>query len=287
MLLRLQGGLGNQLFQLIALRYAARKHQSSPIIFPGHLHKFATARAFEIQPFLKDEAILQDLSWFDAFLFDTKASRFLSKFGVHAIESVTQLNHWNGQVLNGYFQDIYQYEDVSLLKAEIDVLRKVVQQQFNALDFQIHPNDCGVHLRLTDFVATKAQENFLLQYRLPYIKNAIAWFKEHHGINRFVLFTDAPDQAMDLLKDAEIALFADISTKKINLFEEFCIFCAFPKMIASNSTFSFWGSVLGGNKEVVFPKIWDTLKSQDEKVFQENLRMYHNFITDNQMITRL
>jgi hypothetical protein len=84
-----------------------------------------------------------------------------------------------------------------------------------------------------------------------------------------------------------VILYQGLTAPGQNLFKEFCAFSAFQNIIGSNSTFSFWGGLLGCRKQVVFPVTWDKLKPKDERVFQKNLAGYNNFSEYQHSIVRL
>jgi hypothetical protein len=286
MVLRLQGGLGNQIFQLLALRYLKNLHpREREVIFTGDLSKFRSPRDLSINSFIKNEELISDINWIDHLLFQTKISKVLSRFSIHAVNSVRQLSKWDGQYLNGYFQDIYNYPDHAAVKAGIKELDQVVKEQI-PVELRLSPSDCAVHLRLTDFAETKAQRDYLHSYRLPYIKQSIRWFRDNKSIKRFILFSDDPKEAQNLIDD-DVILYKDLAAPDQGLFKEFCAFSSFQNIIGSNSTFSFWGGLLGCKKQIVFPATWDKLKPKDEMIFQKNLASYNNFSEYQHSIARI
>jgi hypothetical protein len=287
-ILRLQGGLGNQLFQLLALRYLAATHPDlNGALFTQHLGLFKTPRALAIEPFLEQELITHKMNTLDQILFQTKVSRLLAKCGLHAVERVQQLGNWKGQYLNGYFQDMYRYTDKAIVKREVGKMNKVVWQEIHRQQIQQDIETCAVHLRLTDFVETAGQREYLTGYRIPYLKRAIQWYRNERMIKHFFLFSDAPNEARELLDEPDIVLIQEVLKQPSTLFNEFCLFCSFNNIVTSNSTFSFWGSLLGSNKHIVFPAEWNALHITDNKVFDENIKMFNEFTDQKHIIIRL
>lgn len=288
MTIRLHGGLGNQLFQLLALRYLAHYNTAEKLeIFTGHLETFKTKRSFSIVPFLKDETILMRSDWWNEIIFKTKLSKFLSFFSLHAISSVQHVNNWKGQFLNGYFQDIYNYKDLSIVKEQIKGINATVQSGIEENKMNFSGTDCAIHLRLTDFIETKKQLHYLNSYRIPYVKRSMDWFRKNYNIRRFILFSDAPAHASELINGDNIILYNDYASPGQSLFHEFCSLCSFQNMIGSNSTFSFWAGLLGTDKNIVFPQVWDMLNQENDKVFQQNLEAYERFSTHRILMKRL
>jgi len=281
MILRLQGGLGNQLFQLLALRYLATIEREEKFVYIQDLAFFKAKRQFEIRFLLSDENILNQISMLDRLLFRTKVSKVLAQIGIHSISTVKQIDSWKSQILNGYFQDIYNYPDYSLVKLLITEIQEKMTVKRDENNF--FNNACAIHLRLTDFVQTPQQREFLLNYRIPYILRAIEWYKSME-VNKFILFTDDIYTAKEFFDDKNVIPYSEFDNSQ-DLIEEFASLCSFPNLICSNSTFSFWASMLGVPKKVAFPLIWDSLNKTDEKNFQANLAVYDKIsIFSNQLI---
>jgi hypothetical protein len=284
MLVRLQGGLGNQLFQLLAARYCQSVFGGQIKIYPNDLDKFQTSRNFEIAPLLKNEIVVNSVNPFHRILFTSKISKLLGKVSVHSVSSVKQLKKWRGQILNGYFQDIYHYPDFTLLhklvrEIECDLQKAapidVAKLPFNPLSC------CAIHLRLTDFLQIGQGKDFLHDYRLPFIKKAVVKLKGKEGINKFIVFTDDVAMAKQYLPGAEFHFFQDLQVGNVNLLTEYNIISRCKFLITSNSTFSFWTSMLGGQKTIIFPGTWRNDDKIENGIFIENTRL-HNQMFPNQ-----
>lgn len=287
MVLRLQGGLGNQLFQLLALRYLCAQSDVPGAIFTGDLHRFPTRRELSMHELLEGENILPNLSRWDSMMFSSKLSKVASKVGLHSIDSVKKLRSWRGQHLNGYFQDVYNYHNFDLVKQEIEKVDRKVTQLYEEPLWGNDPKCCAVHLRLTDFVQNKAQRDFLYNYRIPYIRKAIARLKAEYDVEKFVIFTDAPREAKELLQQPEAMLLGELGIGNLTLIKEFSLLTGFPFLITSNSTFSFWSSLLGRKKTIVFPTVWDALNSVDDKNFQNNISVHNRIAASSGTIIRV
>jgi hypothetical protein len=286
--LRLQGGLGNQLFQLLALRYLAATHPGSKgVLFTDHLQLFKTPRQLSIAPFIQSEVISNRMNGPDRLLFTSKASRLLARFGLHAVERVAQLQNWSGQYLNGYFQDIYRYAHKDIIRAALQQMNAVVREETGRQPIAAGINDCAVHLRLTDFVETPRQRNYLLTYRIPFIKRAIERCRKENTVDRFILFSDAPAEAMALLNEPGVVPVQEMIQDEQALFSEFCLMSSFRHLVASNSTFSFWAALLGNEKQVVFPAEWNALHATDNKVFASNIEAFSQFTVQQHKVIRL
>lgn len=287
MLVRLHGGLGNQLFQLLAARYISKKNEVAIEIFAGDLKRFQTKRLFEIIPLLRNETLVEQIDLVDHFLLKNKISKIAGKFSFHSIASVSQVNKWNGQILNGYFHDIFNYKDYSLvacLVKEIDAdLQRIAP--INPAHFSININRSGaIHLRLGDFLQIGKGRDFLLKYRLPFIKETAAKLLEKQEVDNFIVFTDDPVKARQLLSGPEYIFLEDLIHTKLSLLHEFNLLTKFIHIIPSNSTFSYWTSILGNRKTVYFSPLWKNDDKIENAIFLENIQLHQTIFPQAQCL---
>jgi hypothetical protein len=287
MILRLHGGLGNQLFQLLAGRYLSREIGKEIEIYTSDLANFKTKRDFEIRPLLKkEEKVIDTIRPVDKALFKYKVSKVLSNLGLHSIANVHNFSSWNGQYLNGYFQDIYNYKKLETVS---EIVYSIEQSLLglapnNSLEQSLdYSSTCAIHVRLTDFIQHKKGEEFLRTYRIPYVLKSIEYFKKEFGIKKFVVFTDDLSLAKKLFNNEELIFFNDLGPT-ISLLQEFHLLSTFKYLITSNSTFSFWSSVMGGDKTIVFPSLWKHDDKKEDFVFKRNIELHAQMFPRNNFI---
>ena len=275
MIVRLHGGLGNQIFQIVAARYVAQTTQQAMSIYAGDLNNFATKRNFEVQPLLADETTVDRISSLDNLCFKYKVSKMLGRFNIHSVTSVAGLSGYKNQYLNGYFQDVYNYSDTQILGTVVkqlnDQLDSIAPKGNPTIDYS---TTCALHLRLTDFIHHAEGKKFLESYRLPYISRAITTMQRDYNIKNFIVFTDDVALAKQYLQNDSITFFNDLQGEKLTLLQEFQTLSSFKYLITSNSTFSFWTSVFGGQKTIVFPELWKHDDKKEDQIFRKNINQY-------------
>jgi hypothetical protein len=287
MVVRLHGGLGNQLFQLLAARYLAKDKKQGVRLYPNDLSKFSTKRNFEIQPLIAEQEVTTELNRIDQALFKYKLSKVLAKLQVHAIADVAAIDAWSGQHFNGYFQDIFNYRNYKLLSGIVkgidDQLGNITHRHLGPFDVE-YASTGAVHLRLTDFVQHLEGEKFLREFRLPYIQKAAEYLHLHFNVKKFIVFTDDIELAKKLLQDEWFVFFQDSLQGKLTLLQEFYFLASFKYLITSNSTFSYWSTVFGRDKTIIFPSLWKNDDKKENAVFLRNIEMHSTMFPANNFI---
>ena len=261
--IRLSGGLGNQIFQLFAGWHAAQ-FQSSDEIFLDlrFLGKYETIRKFEldfISSHLSNVSILADFSFFPALASRMRFGKILDMtIGPYAfISSPNKLHYLNSStlscvVLDGYFQHP-KLAPPAIVRLS---LFNKLSQQYSYLRHKLTllPNIAAVcvHIRRGDYVSSKSASSVFKAISLNYYRAAVRSF----GADvKFLVFGDDPLTTSQFAKEVGGV---DIATLGLALSEEFMLMALCDHHIIANSTFSWWASYLGyvPGKRVIAPKDW-------------------------------
>ena len=104
----------------------------------------------------------------------------------------------------------------------------------------------GIHVRLGDHV-TEPWRNFCTR---PYFRRALSRFPKKKF--RLVLCSDEPDRARRLIGRDDVEIFSGADE-----LSDLALLSLCPRLVLSNSTFSWWASFLGCKKEMVLaPDRW-------------------------------
>jgi hypothetical protein len=279
MTVRLHGGLGNQLFQLLAARYIQlTKDEEKVSIYVGDLADFSTPRALEIFPLLhSNETVVQQLSAADRFFFKYKVSKILGHFSIHSISTVRQATNWRGQFLNGYFHDISNYKNYHVVDRIVKQIDSDLRSAAPVHDINLPfdpDHSCAVHLRLTDFLKIGNGKQFLTEYRIPFMLRAVDAALHAGAKGPTVVFTDDVAQAKELLPATGFVFIAALAGTRLSLLQEFNLLSRFRYFVPSNSTFSFWASMVGNNKRVYFPRTWKVDDKRENDTFLRNIQQH-------------
>ena len=267
---KIQGGIGNQLFQ-----YAAGKQLAISNNTELHL----------------------DTSWYDSI--DPKYRKFeLEKFNISAkIASKNEsskfkysfLNRWkmiiqgkhrweekhfhfdskrqrakNNTYLSGYWQSEKYFARITdILKKEF-TLKKPLPKELDSLLVSIRTsNSVSVHIRRGDYLSPQFH-GIYTSCDSEYYKSALSFIKTSVDSPRFFIFSDDIMWAKTLYFPENTTFIT--SDFGLQNYEELVIMSECKHNITANSTFSWWGAWLNKNpqKIVITPEKWFLDKNKDE-----------------------
>ena len=220
------GGVGNQLFQ-IANGYAySKKHNKEMWINPYYWNASQGKSPTDYQ-----STIFKNFQYWSCPNGNTKILMETIPF--------LELDFHIGNVsLNGYFQSLKYFKDYfEEFKNKLDLPR--VKKDF------IEKNNVAFHIRRGDYLLYPT-----IHYVCDtnYFKNMFEEFSNYQ-IN---VFTDSPNYVLDEFKDFKFNLIQ--TSSELN---DLTLMSQHDNMVCSNSSFSWWASVLGKQKDkVIVPNRW-------------------------------
>ncbi|KLT66622.1 alpha-1,2-fucosyltransferase [Pedobacter sp. BMA] len=280
-ILKLSGGLGNQMFQ-----YAAARSITTPknIIIDlsflnanKHSGNEFTARGYELSVFksLKTNSFLSGLLTYPAV--GHKLIQILSKIKpgklitLRNAISKKDLNSARLIYMDGYFQDPAYFESIrSILVNDFDLndLEKTSADTIG--DSIASTNSISIHVRRGDYLKPSVNE---VHGILPwdYYKGAIEKMNLSMENPVYFIFSDDPEWCVKniILPDQQIHFVSGNS-----MYEDLRLMTACKHNIIANSTFSWWGAWLNKNpeKKIIAPKQWfkDEALNSVQKIIPEN-----------------
>ncbi len=267
-IVKLQGGLGNQLFQYAAGLALAKRHATLLKIDTSYLKKEAngyyTQRHLELNRFEIElvEANAQDLESFP--LNENKYWRKLKSLFPFLIKR--QVFNERGHSVNplffelpahtyldGYWQSETYFTNVALLlKQNLRIKSKYLVIDV-ALEHSIRTSaSVSVHIRRGDYVNLALANDFHGLCNMTYYKAAMQYFEEEDY--RFFIFSD--DLAWCKTQFIEQPHLYFVETE--NAYTDFYLMGCCQHHIIANSSFSWWAAWLNTNssKRVIAPKQW-------------------------------
>ena len=242
--LRIIGGLGNQLF-IYAFGRALELNHNLEVYFDIYsgFKNDPYKRKYELDNF---KTIIKKSSFYDSMFFPLhKRSKLLIKFlfpdSVHVVEdkyfSIEHLkkksNQYKNIFLEGYFQKAEHFENIkSELKKELILDKELSETANNYLEIIKKNNSVAVHIRLRERANTN-KWNF-------YIDN-ISRLKKELSDPVFFIFSDDIKFCKENLKSDNTFIFIE---NTVNHIEDFWLMKNCNHFIISNSTFSWWASFL-------------------------------------------
>lgn len=264
-ILNIKGGLGNQIFQIIAaLNFCKKNNIKLLYINTPNLKNYKAIRKMDIDLnlfnfstkiiLINKKNILLSKRFIQIIkLFNNKIVKVINENNISQA-SISKIN-----ILDGYFQNIQcLFLDNSLQKFSSQFHKIYTSYLLPYLpilniDFD---NDYGLHIRGTDFLGHKQLINndpLLILKKIDYKK--------------IFIFTDDKPYAIELLKDINKNIIY-ISDYNLSDLEEFILISKFKNMIITNSTFSLTASMINlqENKNIMCPSFWYYSKQQNNEL---------------------
>jgi hypothetical protein len=246
--LNLKGGIGNQVFQLLAAYSFLNRNKIRQLyIYSGNLKSYSSPREFAIRTLLNSSNIdIQVLgsSWF--LVFNKYFLIIFSKMKLLIIDE----NNFNKkasffQILDGYFQDKSYIDDFSLsiVKNCLDVqLTSFLQQKLPDYKNKIFDKKIiGLHIRLGDRYT---------ESKMDQIKSILNHF-DFSKFEKVFLFSDQPHSLNYIKEFISIEVF-DVHLLSLTDFEEFMLCSFLSDFIVSNSTFSILSRILSSYNRITY-----------------------------------
>lgn len=281
-IIKLQGGLGNQMFQYAFATIIAKKNNTAVYLdknFFALTEKKVgfTPRNFELNIFdnLYLEASPRQVCSFYNLSFINKIKRKL-KFNYPKIfkESVFGFNQSALQIqapayLEGYFQSSKYFTAYEgLIKQlflfpinELDNLNKKLLSTIKNTD------TISVHIRRGDYAEDKVTQQFHGCCNVEYYMNGISLMMDRYASHTLVFFSDDSDWVKEKFDNLHYPkLFIDNNTAE-NSWVDMLLMSSCTHNIIANSSFSWWAAWLNENpgKTVIGPKKWFEAKDLDTK----------------------
>ncbi len=269
-LVRLNGGLGNQLFQYAAGYALAKKNND---ILKIDLSSYAQnkSRLPEILKLSISAKIADDEEvrrYRNPHGIISKVNRFISQkiYKKYHVDWEPDLLDQAGNIyLDGYFQSDLYFNNCSE-----DLLREFQMPQMRLSNIS-HiitlilglPNCVSVHVRRGDYVADDKTKILHDICGNSYFEEAIARVESIHGRCTFLIFSDDIDWVRSNMNLPNSSLYISGRIRSdgdvLDSVDELYLMSICKHHIISNSTFSWWGAYLNSNfeKEIFYPSLWN------------------------------
>lgn len=237
----IQGGLGNQLFQIAAGISLAKDINSEFALFDGQ-HNLPM-QGNRIENYKSN--ILRNIK------FDSSIRHINFKQYYESSFSYLQIPKSDQTCLFGYFQSEKYFKHNSKLIKDTFVFDKI----------DIPKNSVSLHIRQGDYKKSQAIHPILT---LDYFSKAIDFLAEY---SKLYILSDSELPYSFNFPNCEV-----INTK--NDYLDFCIMANCTNNIIANSTFSWWAAYLNKNenKKIIAPKTWFGLQGPQhwQDIYCEN-----------------
>ncbi len=271
-IVRLNGGLGNQLFQYATGRHLAHLNEAELLLDISHfqlsnqnaVHKKYELDAFNLASTIADEKILNNFHGTEFSTRERILTRLISlgkyrkyKFDEYGFDE--QLLDLKGNYyLSGYFQSDKYFKNIKeIIQNEFEIKGEFIPND-KALKQEItETNSVSIHIRRGDYIRNLSSMDAHGLCSKDYYTKSIEFIKRELGNDlHFYLFTDDEEWVRkEMIWDINCTLISGKTT-----IEDFYLMKLCKHNIIANSTFSWWAAWLNSNpnKKVIIPKHWTT-----------------------------
>lgn len=278
-LVKLMGGLGNQLFQYACGRRLAHVRSTSLKLDVSDLGT-PSGRVYALRPLNISAEIASDAEiW--RFKTPSLIKGALKRAGIvrvaHREHNVVRERHFHFDekilslpddiYLEGYWQSERYFKDVeSLIRQEFSPRRDLASENVSLAAMISARNAVSVHLRRGDYVSSAKTNAVHGVCSLDYYRHAAQLIARLVGDPSFFVFSDDPEWAMGNLHLGYEVEYVTNNLGKSD-FDDFRLMTLCKHHIIANSSFSWWGAWLCRNadKRVIAPAKWLSAKEHNTK----------------------
>jgi hypothetical protein len=269
---KLQGGLGNQLFQIFTtIAYALR--YKNPFFFLNN-HQLGNGQNGVIIRYTYWETFFKELKPFLKNMNDIPQLMFIKEEGFNYIELPENLDKNYGTMLVGYFQSpLYfeKYKEGICKLIKINLKKFIVRNKVkDEVDFD-NENIISMHFRIGDY---KKYPDIYPILRKEYYINALTSILNGQPTNiiqhnkKVLYFCETEDLSevetiINNLKTKFPLLVFQRANPLLSDWEQLLLMSLCEHNIIANSSFSWWGAYLNSNigKTVCYPEEWFVSKT--------------------------
>jgi hypothetical protein len=263
MIVALQGGLGNQMFQYAFGKSVSQaRKESVQFVREQNGPRAYSLGAFNVEiqflPALRPPIFYENPFAYNPIVYD-----------------------WVGQSFSGHWQT-ERYFNVPLVRSHMKLRERPSEQSSRVADIirAAGPWSAFLHIRRTDYVG--ANEAYHGMPSRNYYDRAIELIRQHHGAAKFFVFSDEPDWCRANFPEFTIVDHNKPGNKTTpgKEHEDIWLMSLCRHAIIANSSFSWWGAWLGDeqpNRIVIGPTRWfakTDLESKD--IIPERWLKYEN-----------
>ncbi|HED06224.1 MAG TPA: alpha-1,2-fucosyltransferase [Ignavibacteria bacterium] len=267
-IIRIGGGLGNQLFQY-ALGRNLSLTKNIPLRLDLSWFKTNLDREYKLKYFNTREIIATDseLKKIKRYQKINSGRYFLHNllFSNESIYIEEKQFHFNSKVLDikdiayliGYWQTEKYFENIKDIIRKDFTLKNEPSGFYKNDEQEIREkNSVSLHIRRGDYITNGIANANMGVCSLEYYKKAVNIIKDSVNNPTFFIFSDDIDWATENLQIDSPAVF--VSDKKLKDYEELILMSKCKHNIIANSSFSWWGAWLNNSpdKIVIAPKKW-------------------------------
>ena len=267
-IVRVAGGLGNQMFQYAMYKSLEKKGKlvkldSKSFYETKKEHNgYELERIFDIKP---NKPTKEDLEKFDenniSTLFKIKRKLFGDKKFVYDTKEYVfnkDVYKLKNSYLNGYWQSIKYFEGIENdIKKDFRFKNQLDNKNLEILNEIENSNSISIHIRRGDYMSPENYNMYGCIATPTYYKKAIKVIEEKVENPTFFVFSNDMDWVKKNIQINSRVFYIDINSGN-GSYKDMQLMSNCKHNIIANSSFSWWGAWLNENKNkiVIAPKKW-------------------------------
>lgn len=276
-IVKLIGGLGNQMFQYALGRHLSQKNKVELKIditgFESYkLHKYSLD-AFNIKKILASKSEIDKFKkyqtrhgkkWFLYNKFIADNSKYFQEKSFAFDPAVLKLN--DDVYIDGYWQSEKYFKEIeSTIRADFSFILNQGEKDLHISKLINNCNAVSIHIRRADYVTSATTNKTHGSCPIEYYEKAIDTVVEKINDPMFFVFSDDHNWAKQNIKNKYPIVYVNHNNSDYN-YQDMRLMASCKHNIVANSTFSWWGAWLNQNpnKIVVAPKKWFADASKNE-----------------------
>ncbi len=275
-IVKLKGGLGNQMFQYAMGRSLSHFHgmqlKFDILTFPDHNQRVYALDKFnvDIQNASQNEIFnlkYQSRNFFNKILrrAPKKSSNYIQEKDFILCKKILSIN---GSVyIDGYWQSEKYFEDIKeIIRHDFSIKHPIKGKNKKCSEIISSCDSVSMHIRRGDYVSNHVTNNIHGICDTTYYKYCVDLIRQRLKSPHFFIFSDEPEWVHENINlDFPITI-VDHNTIE-NAFEDMCLMSLCQHNIIANSSFSWWGAWLNSNphKIVIAPQRWFADKNKNIK----------------------
>ncbi len=267
-IVKIVGGLGNQMFQYAAGRSLALKNNSRLMLDISSYSTYYRLRDYKLKHFNIEQNYVpvrprrRSAAAYGVYLAKYLFSRPSGKITVVSRENFASADKLLGLkktvYLDGYWQSDEYFKDVAgVIAKDFTPVCGPDPENSKILDIIGSSNSVSLHIRRGDYVSNPANKKIYNSLGVDYYLRAAGLIEEKTGKPEFFVFSDEIDWARANLKHLSGVHFMDRNGPEKD-YEDLRLMSACKHHVTANSSFSWWGAWLCRNpgKIVISPEKW-------------------------------
>lgn len=276
-IVRIFGGLGNQMFQYALYKSLEHKFNNvkidtSDFHYHNHHNGYEIDKIFDTTYNIADKEEIKKITYPRNLLiykiFDKILKKNLNK-GYDICEGKDR--RYNKEILNirntiyydGYWQSELYFKDIEkLIRKEFTFKNELDERNLEIAQKIKNTNSVSIHVRRGDYIGNKSLGNICGK---EYYLKSVEYIEKNIEKPEFFIFSDDIEWAKDSLNINYPKTYISWN-KNQESYKDMQLMSYCKHNIIANSTFSWWGAWLNNNTEkiVIAPKLWFADKKEND-----------------------